>query len=167
MLADYEITLKVSELNTAPTPPEPVTMVQFNSFRSMDVQTLGETDIISISMGNSMDFTTLEDKIIMCPEVLEEGIAAVTKQTCSTVNAVKEVTCESFKVPCPSGEKFFFRLVTPGEVYTLGIDDGAGNIIAAPGGLVDCDVVKSWTNADGEVQMKIVNDHFKNTLGLS
>ena len=70
-------------------------------------------------------------------------------------------------MPCPVGEKFFFRLVTPGEVYTLGIDDGAGNTIAAEGGVVDCETIASWKNSDDKIVMKIVNDHFKNSVGLS
>ena len=119
-------------------------------------------------MGNSMDFTTLEDRIVMCPEVLQDGIGQVTSRvTCDSINAIKEITCNDFKVACPDSEKFFFRLVTPGEVYTLGIEDSDGNIIAAEGGLVPCPTITSWANSEGEISIKIVNDHFENTIGLS
>ncbi len=37
LIADYEITLKVSDPVFAPPPLEPVVMVKFNTFKSMDV----------------------------------------------------------------------------------------------------------------------------------
>jgi len=44
-------------------------------------------------------------------------------ETCDTINAIDYVSCTEFKVPCPitGGHSFFFRIVTPGEVYSLGV----------------------------------------------
>jgi hypothetical protein len=81
-----------------------------------------------------------------------------------TINAIDKVTCTDFEIPCPSGEKFYFMLTTPGEVYTQGMKDPAtGKIIKAPGGVVECDTILADYRANGDKpNIYIWNDHFEN-----
>ena len=63
----------------------------------------------------------MKDKIVMCPKNLnDDGSALLPIEVCSleTINVIDKVTCSDFEIPCPSGEKFYFMLTTPGEVYT-------------------------------------------------
>lgn len=41
--------------------------------------------------------------------------------TCNSHNAVHNVHCNGFLTICPDDKDFYFRLQTPGEVYTLGV----------------------------------------------
>lgn len=97
--------------------------------------------------------------------------------TCNSHNAVKDIHCNGFLTICPDDKDFYFRLQTPGEVYTLGVraadwddyfidldpenyevisgeDDYTANaIIPAPKGLVPCALI----NSDADIY--IVNDN--------
>ncbi len=94
-------------------------------------------------MGNSNDFSTLEDKIVLCPELDLNGEGEVLTETCSTINAVDNIKCTSFVVPCPEDKKFFFRLSIPGEVFSLVSDDGSG--------LVDCKTLTDDADPDSSI----------------
>ncbi len=65
-------------------------------------------------------------------------------ESCNTINAIDYISCTEFKIPCPTANdhKFFFRVVTPGEVYSLGEKQDDGSVKAAPSGLVSCQ--KIW-----------------------
>ena len=93
-------------------------------------------------MGNSKDFSTLEDKIIICPKLDLNGEGEVITDTCNNVNAVEDIKCTSFVVPCPSGQKFFFRLSIPGEVFSLK-SDGSG--------MMDCDALMDLADEDSSI----------------
>jgi hypothetical protein len=54
-------------------------------------------------MGNSKDFSTLEDKIVICPELDVDGNGEIVTESCNVINAVEEIKCTNFVVPCPSG----------------------------------------------------------------
>jgi len=61
---------------------------------------------------------------------------------------------------CESGDDFFFRLATFGEVYELGwVNPASGNIEKAPGGVVPCD---DLYDASGNLDILIFNRHMKN-----
>ena len=67
----------------------------------------------------------------------------VLDNKCNNFNAVWGVTCEDFKVACPTGKNFFFRLVTSGEIYSLGKYEN-GKIIEAPNGILSCDEITKY-----------------------
>jgi len=51
-----------------------------------------------------------------------EGFAVkldISNLECKTENAIKSVNCTDWEVMCESGEDFYFRLATFGEVYEL------------------------------------------------
>jgi hypothetical protein len=70
-------------------------VITFESFRSDAVQSIVADDIISISMGNTYDFTQLQDKIVICPELDDEGSGTIggpdDPEVCDTINAVDEI----------------------------------------------------------------------------
>jgi hypothetical protein len=135
-----------------------------------------ENDVISISMGNTYDFNSLEDKIVICPEELDESGEAVidadAAETCNSINVIDYVSCNEFKIACPTtgGHSFFFRIVTPGEVYSLGDKNDDGTVTPADSGLITCESIKVDYDANPEAEfftMPIVNDHFKESVELS
>jgi len=142
---------------------EQIPVIKFEKFESAKYQSILKSDIITITMGNSKDFSTLEDKIVICPGDMDpDGNGIIETETCNTINAVTEIFCTSFIVPCPAGGKFFFRLSIPGEVFSLPSDDGTG--------LMDCDTLMAdWDPNDLNpvINIPIVNDHAKDNVKLS
>lgn len=113
-------------------------------------------------MGNSKDFSTLEDKIVICPKLDVNGEGLIVTETCSTINAVEEIRCTSFIVPCPKDAKFFFRLNIPGEVFSLPSTDGSG--------MMECnDLMADFdpNDASAIIQVPIENDHATDDAKLS
>ena len=150
-------------------------VITFAKFDSAKIQSIIESDIVSISMGNTYDFTQLQDKIVICPKLDENGEGVVVRtddpEQCNNINAIDHITCTEFKIPCPTANnhKFFFRIVTPGEVYSLGEKTTDGTVKAAESGLLSCKKIWDDYIAGGEnfVDIPIVNDHFLDSVGLS
>lgn len=111
-------------------------------------------------MGNSKDFSTLEDKIVICPKLDVNGEGLIVTETCSTINAVEEIRCTSFIVPCPQDAKFFFRLNIPGEVFSLPSTDGSG--------MMECnDLMADFDPNSLIIKVPIENDHAPDTTKLT
>jgi len=95
----------------------------------------------------------------------------ISNLECKTENAIQSVECEKWEIICDSGDKFFFRLATFGEVYELAtreyIGDGSTYLPEdyefrkAPNGVIPCDNITK--NANGEVEgIYIFNRHMSN-----
>ncbi len=48
-------------------------VITFAKFDSAKIQSIIESNVVSISMGNTYDFTQLQDKIAICPKLDENG----------------------------------------------------------------------------------------------
>jgi hypothetical protein len=85
-------------------------------------------------MGNTDTFAALSTNIVLCPKDMtptqvfgDDGVTPlytgvkldISNLECTTENAIEAVECENWEVVCESGNHFFFRLATFGEVYEL------------------------------------------------
>jgi hypothetical protein len=64
---DYEVLIRVSGTNPNNVKIVKIPVIKFEKFESAKYQSILKTDIITITMGNTKDFSTLSDKIVICP----------------------------------------------------------------------------------------------------